>query len=177
LENGVSAQALYEQGKQLYDAGSLKEAMTAFQRARTEFLSSGDLAQAATVGNDLGVVYYLAGRRAEASQVLEETLALCERLGDVRGQAKAAGNLAQVLNHARATEQAERYYKRAADLFQQLDERTLEYDTHRALSHMLLVNGRFLESLAAYDRALAAKGGAGFLRAIIQIPLRILGVR
>ncbi|MBI5304605.1 MAG: tetratricopeptide repeat protein [Chloroflexi bacterium] len=173
----MSAQALYEQGKQLYDAGSLHEAMAAFQRARAEFLTAGELAQAATVGNDLGVVYYLSGRGAEASQVLEDTLAQFERLGDARGQAKAAGNLAQVLNHAHATEQAERYYKRAADLFHQLDDRMLEYDTHRALSHMLLMTGRFLESLAAYDRALAAKGGAGFLRAIIQIPLRIMGVR
>ena len=173
----MSGQALYEQGKQLYDAGSLNEAMGAFQRARNEFLTNGELAQAAEVGNDLGVVYYLSGRRAEASQVLEDSLALFERLNDLRGQAKASGNMAQVFNHAHATEQAEKYYKRAADLFHQVGEHTLEYDTHRALSHMLLVKGRFLESVAAYDRALAAKGGAGVLRFFLQIPLRIMNLR
>lgn len=173
----MSGLALYEQGKQLYEAGSLEEAVKSFQRARTEFLTSGDLAHAAEVGNDLGVVYYRVGRRAEASQVLEDALALYERLNDVRGQAKASGNLAQVFNHAHATEQAEKYYTRAADLFHQIGERTLEYDTHRALSHMLLMKGRFIESVAAYDRALAAKGGAGLLRFLLQIPLRLLHVR
>lgn len=173
----MSAQALYEQGKRLYDEGSLNEAMSALQRARTEFLTNGELAQAATVGNDLGVVYYRAGRQAEASQVLEDALAQFERLGDVRGQAKAAGNLAQVLGRARATVQAEKYFQRAAELFHQVDDRMLEYDTYRALSQMYLNQGRLLESLSAFDRGLAAKGGAEWLRAFLQIPLKLAGLR
>lgn len=173
----MSAQALYEQGKRLYDEGALDEAMTALQRARAEFLTNGESAHAAAVGNDLGVVYYRAGRRAEAMQVLEDTLAQFEKLGDVRGQAKAAGNLAQVLGRARATAQAEKYYQRAAELFHQLNERELEYATYRALSQLYLSQWRLLDSLNAFDRGLAAKGGPGWLRAFLQIPLRLAGLR
>jgi tetratricopeptide (TPR) repeat protein len=173
----MSADAVYEQGKQFYDAGALTDALKAFQRARNEFLMEGNQASAATVGNDLGVVYYLTGRRAEASQVLEDSLATFERLGDLAGQAKAAGNLAQVFNRSHATPQAVKYYRLAADLFHQNGEREMEYTTYRALSQMYLARWRFLESLAAYDHALAAKGGSRLLRAFLQIPLRMLNVR
>lgn len=173
----MSALELYEKGKQLYAAGSLSEAVAAFETSRTEFLKAEDEAHAATVQNDLGVVYYLIGRRAEASQVLTEALATFEKTGDLSGQAKAAGNLAQVLNRAHATEQAEKYYMRAAELFHQTGQRDLESDTHRALSLMHLKRGRFMDALAAYDRALAARGGSRLLRAFLQIPLRLVGAR
>jgi hypothetical protein len=62
-------------------------------------------------------------------------------------------------------------------LFQQAGEKDFEHDTYRALSQMQLQSGRWLEALASYDRALAAKGGSGLLRAFLQIPLRLLGMR
>ncbi|MBI5649856.1 MAG: tetratricopeptide repeat protein [Chloroflexi bacterium] len=173
----MSAEAVYEKGKQLYAAGSLEDALAAFQQARTEYLQQGDATQAATVGNDLGVVYYLAGRRGEATQVFEDVLTTFEKSGDLAGQAKATGNLAQVLKRARATEQAEKYYLRAAELFQQLGQRDFEADTYRALSQMHLQRGRFMDALSAYDRALTAKGGSKFLKWFLQIPLRLMGAR
>lgn len=173
----MSAEALYEKGKQLYAAGSLEDALAAFQQARAEYLQQGDAPRAATVGNDLGVVYYLAGRRGEATQVLEEVLATFETSGDLAGQAKAAGNLAQVLNRARETARAEKYYLRAAELFQQLGQRDFEADTHRALSQMHLQHRRFIDALIAYDRALAARGGPKWLRWFLQIPLKLMGAR
>jgi hypothetical protein len=56
-------------------------------------------------------------------------------------------------------------------------EREMEQDTFRALSQMQLGRGRWLEALAAYDRALAAKGGSRLLRAFLQIPLKLVGLR
>ena len=168
---------LYVDAKKLYEAGQLNEAMGAFEQAHAAFVEQGDEANAATVANDLGVVYYLAGRRDDARKILQDALATFEKSGDVPGQAKAIGNLARLMDRDGDKAGAERNYQRAAELFHQVGEKGFETDTYRALSQMQLQRGRWLEALATYDRALAAKGGSGALRGFLQIPLRLLGVR
>lgn len=173
----MDAAALHAEALRLYQGGQLNESVEALEKARADFATQGNEAEAASVANDLGVVYYLTGRRDQAFQVLEQSLASYEKLGDVKGQAKAVGNLAQLLNRAGDKAKAEANYARAADLFHQVGEKGMESDTLRALSQMQLGRGRWLEALGAYDRALAAKGGPGWLRALLQIPLRLVGVR
>lgn len=168
---------MHAQALDLYKAGSLKESVKEFEMARAMFVEQGDPAKAATVANDLGVVYYLLGRHADARQVLLEAQQVFEKHGDATGQARTIGNLAQLMNRAGDKDNAEKGYLRAADLFHQAGERGFEYDSYRALSQMQLQRGHWIEALAAYDRALAAKGGSGALRAFLQIPLRLLGVR
>lgn len=177
LEDTIDADTLHAQAIKLYRDGSLNESIPLFEQARAAYLAQGEAAKAASVANDLGVVYYLAGRRDEARRILEDARAVFERMGEVAGQARALGNIAQVLNRAGDQAGAEEHYQHAAELFHHIGERALEYDTYRALSQMQLRRGRWLEALAAYDRALAAKGGAGALRAFLQIPLRLLGMR
>ncbi|MCI0477222.1 MAG: tetratricopeptide repeat protein, partial [Anaerolineales bacterium] len=108
---------------------------------------------------------------------LQDALATFEQLGNVPGQAKALGNLARLQERSGDRAGAERNYQRAAELFHQVGEKGFEADTYRVLSQMQLQRGRWLESLASYDRALAAKGGSRFLRWLLQIPLRLLGMR
>lgn len=177
MDIAVDAEALRAEAMRLYQAGQLNEAVAAFEQARTGFSAQGDAAQAASVANDLGVVYVLAGRPAQAFQVLQQAQATFEKLGDVTGQAKAIGNLAQVMDRTGDKSNAEKNYVRAAELFHQVGERGMEHDTYRALSQMQLQSWHWLEALAAYDRALAAKGGSGLLRAFLQIPLRLVGIR
>jgi tetratricopeptide (TPR) repeat protein len=137
----------------------------------------GNEAQVADVGNDLGVMYYRLGRLDDARRILEQARATCEKLGDVRGRARAIGNLAQVMSRAGEKDAAQENYVRAAELFHEAGEREYEYDTYRALSQMQMKNGRWLESIATYDRALAAKGGSGAFRAFLKIPLKLTGAR
>src|SRR5512142_2588296 len=173
----MDAQALYAQGLKTYQEGSAPEAAKALEEARAGFLAQGDEAQAATVANDLGVVYYLTGRRDDARKLMDDALGVLENHGDVFGQAKALGNIAQMLNRSGDKREAERDYARAAELFHQAGKTDYEFDTFRALSQMQLQNGRWLEALASYDHGLAAKGGSRFLRWFLQIPLRLLHVR
>jgi tetratricopeptide (TPR) repeat protein len=173
----MNGDALYAQAKQLYDAANTKESMAVYEQARAAFIAEGNALLAARVANDLGVVYYLLGRSDDARRTFRDALASFEQLGDVLGQAKAIGNLAPVLERAGDRAGAEQNYLRAGELFQQLGEKTFEYDTYRALSQLQLSSGRWLEALASYDRALAAKGGARFLRWFLQIPLKILGLK
>lgn len=165
------------QAMDLYRAGSLKEAAEEFEKSRAKFVEQGDVLGAATVCNDLGVVYYLLGRRDDARTILQDALSVFEQRGNVLGQAKATGNLAQLMNRSGDKAGAEKSYLRAAELFHQVGEQAFEYDTLRALSQMQLQRGRILEALATYDRALGAKGGSGLLRAFLRIPLRLAGVR
>ncbi|MBM3129078.1 MAG: tetratricopeptide repeat protein [Chloroflexi bacterium] len=167
----------YAEAKKLYDAGQLNDALRAFEQAHAAYAAQDDREHAAAVANDLGVVYYLAGRRDDAHKILQDALTTFEQLGNVLGQAKALGNLARLQERAGDREGAERNYQRAAELFHQGGEKEFEATTYRVLSQMQLQRGRWLESLATYDRALAAKGGAGALRGFLQIPLRLLGIR
>lgn len=173
----MSGESLYTEAKKIYDAGNPRESIPLFEQARAAFLTEGNVAQASHVANDLGVVYYLVGRREEAKRILQDTLASFEQLGDVAGQAKAIGNLAQVLNKMGDRAGAERNYQRAGELFHQTGERMMEYETYRALSQMQLQSGRWLEAIHSFDRALAAKGGSTLLRWFFQIPLKLLGIR
>jgi len=173
----MDANALYAEAKQVYEAGNRDESVGLFEQARAAYIAAGDEAQAAAVANDLGVVYYLVGRQDQARQALQDALTTQEKLGNVLGQAKALGNLAQLMNRAGDKEAAEKNYQQAAVLFHQVGERMMEYDTFRALSQMQLQRGRWIEALGAYDFALGAKGGSGALRWFLRIPLKLLRIR
>ncbi|MCI0477626.1 MAG: tetratricopeptide repeat protein, partial [Anaerolineales bacterium] len=89
----MGAEEKYAEAKKLYDAGQLNDALRAFEQAHAEYVAQNDRDHAAAVANDLGVVYYLAGRRDDARKILQDALATFEQLGNVPGQAKALGNL------------------------------------------------------------------------------------
>lgn len=173
----MSGDSIYTEAKKTYDAGNTRESLAIFEQARAAYLAEDNRTKAAAVANDLGVVYYLTGQRDEAKKILQETLAAFEQLGDVLGQAKAIGNLAQVMNRLSDRANAEKNYLRSAELFHQVGEKGMEFDTFRALSQLQLQSGRWLEALNSYDRALAAKGGSSFLRWFLQIPLKLIKIR
>ena len=177
METAMDADARRAEAISLYHAGNLSQAMAEFEQARAEFVAQGNESKAASVANDLGVVYFRAGKKQQALQILQQALAAFEKLGDFTGQAKATGNLAQLMSQSGDKEGAEKNYTRAAELFRQAGERGMEHDTYRALSQMHLQRGRWLEALGAYDRALAAGGGSRLLRLFLQIPLRLAGLR
>ena len=58
--------------KKVYDLGQASESVTLFEQVLAAYAEEGNTAQIAQVANDLGVVYYLVGRRDEAKKVLEK---------------------------------------------------------------------------------------------------------
>ncbi len=144
---------------------------------RATYIEQNNESQVADVGNDLGVMYYRLGRLDDARSIFDQARVTFEKLGDVKGHARAMGNLAQVMSRAGEKDAAQENYVHAAELFHQAGEREYEYDTYRALSQMQMKNGRWLESIATYDRALAAKGGSGAFRAFLKIPIKLIGAR
>jgi tetratricopeptide (TPR) repeat protein len=177
MEDQLDAEALYAEGLQTYKDGAPRDAVGPLKQAVEAFLAQSNETRAATVANDLGVVYYVIGQRDDARKYFDQARVAFEAKGDLLGQAKALGNLAQLMNRCGDKAGAEKNYVRAAELFHQAKDGAFEFDTYRAYSIMLLRQGRWLESIAAYDRGLAAKGGSGFLRALLSIPLRLFGGR
>ncbi len=177
MEDQLDAEALYAQGLQSYKDGAPRDAVAPLKQSLEAFLAQSNDARVATVANDLGVVYYVIGQRDDARQYFDQARAIFEQKGDLVGHGKALGNLAQVMNRCGDKADAEKNYVRAAELFHQAKDGAYEFDTYRAYSMMLLRQGRWLESIAAYDRGLAAKGGSGFLRALLAIPLKLFGAR
>ena len=127
----MDANALYAEAKELYKAGQLNDALSAFEQAHAAFVAQGDEANVATAANDLGVVYYLAGRYDDARKILQDALTAFEKLGDVPGQAKAIGNLARLMDRLGEKDSAEKNYQRAAELFHKVGEKGFETDTYR----------------------------------------------
>lgn len=167
----------HDQALNLFREGEVEQSATLLESLRDAMLAQNDEGNAAEAGNDLGVAYYRLGRSDAARTAFEEALARFEKLGNISGQGRALGNLAQTMRRAGDKGGAEKNYAHAAELFRQAGEKNFEADTYRALSQMQMQNGRWLESLASYDHALAAKGGSGALRAFLQIPLKLIGAR
>ena len=94
----MDANALRDEATRLYRAGQLDESVAAFEQVRAGYAAEGKEALAASVANDLGVVYFFNGKPQQAREALSEALAAFEKLGDVTGQAKAIGNLAQLMS-------------------------------------------------------------------------------
>ncbi len=173
----MEAEELYAQGLQSYKDGAPREAVEPLKQSLDAFLAQQKETRAGNVANDLGVVYYVLGQRDEARKYFDQARTTFETHQDPIGHGKALGNLAQLMNRCGDKAGAEKNYLLAADLFHEVGEKAYEFDTYRAYSLMLLRQGRWLESLTAYDRGLAAKGGSGFLRALLSIPLRLFGAK
>ncbi len=177
MEDQLDAEALYTKGLDSYKDGAPRDAIAPLKEALDAFVAQSKETRAANVANDLGVVYYVIGQRDDARQYFDQARGIFEAKGDLVGHGKALGNLAQLMNRCGDKADAEKNYVHAAELFHQAKDGAYEFDTYRAYSIMLLRQGRWLESIAAYDRGLAAKGGSGFLRALLSIPLRLFGAR
>ncbi len=173
----MEAEELYKRGLESYKDGAPRDAIDPLKQALDAFLAEKLETRAGNVANDLGVVHYVLGQRDQARTYFDQARTIFESHSDPVGHGKALGNLAQLMNRCGDKAGAEKNYMLAIDLFHQAGEKAYEFDTYRAYSIMLLRQGRWLESIAAYDRGLAAKGGSGLLRALLSIPLRLSGTK
>ncbi|MGH7572250.1 MAG: tetratricopeptide repeat protein [Gemmatimonadota bacterium] len=92
------ALALNNRGWTRFHLGRLEEAIGDTQRAKALYESAGSIRVAWPLMN-LGAVYRERGDLALARAVLDEALALAERMGDVQGLIGARANLARILAH------------------------------------------------------------------------------
>jgi tetratricopeptide (TPR) repeat protein len=169
-----------EELNEALEHGTLNEAATQLEHQRAEALGRGDVHGAAELSNDLGVVFFLAGRYPDADTALQRARDGFLQVNDSLGEARALGNLARLEEKKGDRQVAVGMYRQAADLFDAAKEYADEFATLRTLSQLYLKLGGWLQALATFDRALMIKPHRGlmeaFLHMIYQIPLRMLGI-
>ncbi len=167
--------------KQTTQSGTLNESAARLEKSRAQALARGDTKQSAVTSNDLGVLYYLGGRKSESRAAFELARIGFTKLNDSVGQARALGNLARLEENSGNPKAAMALYEQAVDLFHEGNERSDEFATLRLLSQLFLKQGGWLQALAAFDRALTVKPHRtlfdSFLHRIYQIPLQMMLAR
>jgi tetratricopeptide (TPR) repeat protein len=171
----MTPEALHE----AIERGTLNDSATDLEKSRAEALGRGETKQAARISNDLGVVYFLAGRNVESRAALESARDAFTELDDQNGRAHALGNLARLEEKSGNPKTALALYQQTADLFHGANQPAEEFVTLRSLSQLYLKHGAWLQALTAYDRGLMVKPHRSifdaFLHWLYQIPLRMLG--
>jgi tetratricopeptide (TPR) repeat protein len=82
--------------------------------------------QRAVLQSDLGNVFVLMGRYEEARTVIQSSLIVKQEIGDLRGEGIAAGQLGAVALGKGDLREAARRYREAVQLFQRLNEPSVE---------------------------------------------------
>ena len=118
--------------------------------------------------NAIGVVHYLRGDSERARPLLERSLALHRKTGNLNSAGRVAANLGHL--HASASRNAEALaaYELAATLSGEAGDDAGVATAKDGMGNLLQAQGRFREAIAAYEEALrwAAKAGDEQSRAI-----------
>lgn len=159
---------------------TLPGSASALEQAYHAALAAGEIRHAALAANDLGVIDLLLGRYEDARARLDAAQRLFIESGDLEGQGRATGNLAQLKARTGDADGAGALYMQAADLLHDAGAFAEEYVTRQKLSKIYLTYGATLMSLRERALALAVKPHATFFDRLqcrlFALPLRWIGV-
>ncbi len=111
--------------------------------------------------NNLGVVYQLQGRWAEAIAAYEQDLAICRELGDRHGEGATLNNLGVVYEKQGRWAEAIAAYEQDLAICRELGDRHGEAQTLNNLGVVYEKQGRWAEAIAAYEQSLRIKRELG----------------
>ncbi|QMU77888.1 tetratricopeptide repeat protein [Streptacidiphilus sp. PB12-B1b] len=115
---------------------------------------AADQALRATVTNEIALVLNLTSRPAEALEYFEESLALCQALGNTTGQARVLGNIARVHLNAGRPDEGVACAARAAAIAEDSGSAAGVADSYYQLGIALRAAGRIGEAVQRLRRAL-----------------------
>ena len=169
----VDADALAREGRELYRQGDFEAARTRLYEAYEAFKAASDLNGVAETANDVGVLYTVQQRYAEAETWLLQAQSRFVDLQDYEGEAQTLGNLGSMCQSRGDLQQAAAYLQQAADRFHLVGDDDKRSATLRVLSMVRLRQMRFLQALAAYEAALACHPRQNAFRRLLR---RIMGL-
>ncbi len=171
-------QSRIDEGRLYYRQGEYEQALSTLKAVYEHCKEQGDLRHMAEIINDMGVIHTVLNQWPEAEKSLNEAHNMFTNLQDYSGEAQALGNLGSMFRARGDLQQSAANLQLAADKF-----RLMGDDEHRALtlkvlSMVRLKQLRFLQSIAAYDAALACNPRPSawirFLRWLFSLPLKII---
>jgi tetratricopeptide (TPR) repeat protein len=177
-QDDLQAARLREEGVSRYQEGDLKGAVERLEESARLFAEDGRVKGQAEALGDLGAVLMKGSQPGRARECLTESLALFVEAKDDRGRAHVLGNLGALDASGGDLSSAEDNLLQAAKLFGELEEELLCEDTWRAVTRLRLRQGRWLESLLAYQQGLDCLRrpslGKRFLRWFLRLPLYVM---
>jgi tetratricopeptide (TPR) repeat protein len=153
----AEAKRLVEQGRQDYQQGELREALSCLHRAYGLFKADGDQGQIAETANDIGVIHTVLRHWREAEKWLHEAYTVFVELRDYDGEAQTLGNLGSMFYAKRDMKQAAAHLHLAADRFHLVGNDEHRSDTLIKLTFVRLRQFRFPQALVAYQAALVCR--------------------
>jgi tetratricopeptide (TPR) repeat protein len=178
IEHMADPDNLAEQARSAYNAGQYQKALEGFAQARDQFQASNLRLRAAEMSNNICVCLLQLDRAHEALAAVRDTPSIFHDEGDLLLKAQALGNRAMAKAALNQSAEAEADYRKAAELFRELNHQEgLQY-TMQALSKMQLQHGRPMEALDAMQSVLDSKDKPSlrdrFLSWLFKFPLRFL---
>lgn len=178
MSETVSPDQLVSEAKKSYDMGDFLESAHAFEVAAQAYLSSGDELMAYEMKNNSCVAFLQAGEAELALQVVEGTIELFAKAGDLRRQGMALGNLGAALEALNRTEEAVDAYMQSADLLRHAGETELRVHVMRSLSALQLRTGRQIEALGTMQAGLEGVDKPTpkqrLLKRLLNIPFKLM---
>jgi DNA-binding SARP family transcriptional activator/Tfp pilus assembly protein PilF len=141
--------------------GHYPEAIAMHSCARRAARHDGDPAAEAEALNSLGVVHWRQGRYQQATDHIQQALALFRQVGDQRGEARALANLGNVDRLQGRLAESIGLHQQALALFRQVGDRTAEARELNNLGASIAHQGRYLEAIDYLQQALALNRDIG----------------
>jgi len=165
-ERRVAVEALFQDGKQLFEGGQLLAALDKWQQALAIYRAMGDRAPSLRSGEGqtlvgCGVIYTRLGQYREAMARYEEALAIFQELGDRDRQASTLGGLGEVARRLGASQKALAYFQQALKLEREAGDRAGEAITLNGLGLTYQDLGNAQQAIACSKLAIALNHALG----------------
>lgn len=151
------AEALKNQGIELFKKQDFSGAQVAFEEALDAFEEEGRVDMVAEMQVNIALVHRADGEDDEAIVLMLPALQTFEAMGDKLRSAMVLGNLAGAHASMGNKERAHEFYKRAAELFDELGEKDMYADTMLAISELQVRTGSISDGADTYNFALEHK--------------------
>jgi tetratricopeptide (TPR) repeat protein len=151
---GVSAYERFQEGKALFDAGRLDEALAAFQDALELSRKLGNQPAIASLLNSIGQVYDESGQADQALDYFNQSLALYAELGDEASQGFVLNNIGTSHAAQGRNNLALEYYQRALTIHRKFSNRGDQAVTLNNIGQVYAARRQYDQALDHLNRAL-----------------------
>jgi tetratricopeptide (TPR) repeat protein len=168
------AKTLQDQGVKLYNQQDYEAATKVFQQAKSAYEDQGDVAMAAEMQTNIGLVHRALGEHQQALDAMQAALHIFQEENEQLRAAQVLGNMGGVYMEIDDKEQAHTCYRQAADTFDDLGETKLYGETMLAIARLQFKDGKIWPAAATYEVGLENLDKLSFGQKVLK---RLIGVR
>ncbi|MCX9078623.1 MAG: tetratricopeptide repeat protein, partial [Candidatus Methanoperedens sp.] len=143
----VDAQALAQEGADLFNAGRYAEALEKFEEALTIFREAGNRVGEAIVLNNIGRVYFAQGQYSQALDSYQQALEIIREVDDRAGEGIVLSNIGGVYEVQGQYSQALDSYQQALEINREVGDRAGEGITLSNIGTVYYHQGQYAAAL------------------------------